>query len=125
MSLEMNVGEWDEETQQRISELGHISIHPEVLDVLDANDVEMQALFERYVKGDYGVIKEDEAWKNDTAWFKRMGRAKAVYELPSGVKIEVLTIWCSTITEVKLVEEPDAPVIPFRLLQPVEEENIL
>lgn len=104
MAMELDINTLDIETQQRIESLGHISISPEAKATLDLYHVDMTTLFQRYVKGDYGVMNKDSLWDNDQSMYFRAGKCEGVYEMPDGKKVSVKTLWCTTLTQIEEVE---------------------
>lgn len=104
MAMEINTEELDSETVERIQHLGHVSITEQAKDIIDENEIELVDLFERYVKGDYGETKHEDAWDNDIAMYSRKGQVKAVYTTSSGRKLSIMTSWCRPITEIGEVE---------------------
>ena len=101
MAMELDVGVLDAETQQRISDLGQIIVTPEAKETLDKYHVDITSLFERYVKGDYGVMEHDKLWENDQAMYFRAGKCEGIYELPDGKRVTVRTLWCTTLTQIE------------------------
>lgn len=101
MAMELYVDELDPETKQRIQDLGHISITPEAKETLDKYHVDMTTLFQRYVKGDYGIMDRERLWDNDQSMYFRAGKCEGIYEMPDGKKVTVKTLWCTTLTQIE------------------------
>lgn len=104
MAMEINTEELDSETVERIQHLGHVSITVQAKDIIDENEIELVDLFERYVKGDYGETKHEDAWDNDVAMYSRKGQVKAVYTTKSGRKLTLMTTWNQPLTEIAELE---------------------
>lgn len=104
MAMEINTTALDSESEQRIRDLGHVTMTEDAKDIIDENELELVTLFERYVKGDYGDTKHEDAWNNDVAMYQRRGQVKAVYTTKTGRKLSILTHWCVALTQIEEVE---------------------
>lgn len=92
----------DEETTQRIQDLGHITIEKEAYEKLVEAGATFNQLVVSHVRGDYGKIDPMEAWANDLAMYQRAGKCRSVYTLDNGCRIEVLTEWNQPITTIRM-----------------------
>lgn len=103
--MQVNTDNLDAETEQRVRDLGHISITPEAKEILDAEKMELTDLFEKYAKGDYGSdVPFEKRWENDVAFYQRKGKVIGIYTMESGRKISITTAWCMPVTEIKEME---------------------
>lgn len=105
MAMEINTQELDSESEQRIRDLGHVTMTEGAKDIIDENEIELVDLFERYVKGDYGQeIPFEDRWNNDVAMYQRKGQVKAIYTTKTGRKLSILTHWCVALTQIEEAE---------------------
>ena len=104
--MELNVMELDQETVERIEQLGHITVSESALNYLSETNTQTEQLFERFVRGDYGINNyTGDTFTYDRAMYLREGECVGIYELPNGKRVQIRTRFCAVLTEIKTEED--------------------
>ena len=92
----------DKDIEERITELGNVSVSPRVAGLLSTRDIDL--LLARHVLGDYGETTLEETGHNDLVMFQRSGKAQSVFQTERG-NVYVITRFNQPVTVVAYQEE--------------------
>ena len=87
----------DKDIEERITQLGNVSISPKVAGMLSTRDIDM--LLARHVLGDFGDVDMEEMKANDLAMYQRVGTVRSEFETERGT-IYIITRFNQPVTVV-------------------------
>lgn len=83
---------------------GRLLVAPEALQALSAHQIPVISVLLRHIAGDWGIVSEDDRAQNDLSIAAGL-RLLAVYPLPDGARILVVTEWDRSQTTIELLEQ--------------------
>lgn len=111
----------DKEIEERIRNLGNVSVSPRVAGLMSTKEIDL--LLARHVLGDFGEVNLEAVNRNDLAMFQKMGVVTSIYETERG-NVYVITRFNQPVTIVAYDIEVEDGTTPMQEL-PEDTDSLL